>query len=93
MALQSFSAWCSLVYVSTNLLSGLNTTSIAKDDDTLGIDSENIVMDNSIKNIALFGVDARNTEFTGRSDVIMILSVDNRHGKIKMTSILRDSEL
>ena len=82
-----------LVYVSTNLLSGLNTTSIAKDDDTLGIDSENIVMDNSIKNIALFGVDARNTEFTGRSDVIMILSVDNRHGKIKMTSILRDSEL
>lgn len=82
-----------LVYVSTNLLSGLNTTSIAKDDDTLGIDSENIVMDNSIKNIALFGVDARNSEFTGRSDVIMILSVDNRHGKIKMTSILRDSEL
>ena len=50
-------------------------------------------MDKSIKNIALFGVDARNTEFTGRSDVIMILSVDNRHGKIKMTSILRDSEL
>ena len=82
-----------LVYVSTNLLSGLNTTSIAKDDDTLGIDSENILMDNSIKNIALFGVDARNTEFTGRSDVIMVLSVDNRHGKVKMTSILRDSEL
>ena len=72
-----------LVYVSTNLLSGLNTTSIAKDDDTLGIDSENILMDNSIKNIALFGVDARNTEFTGRSDVIMVLSVDNRHGKVK----------
>ena len=38
-------------------------------------------------------MDARNTEFTGRSDVIMVLSVDNRHGKVKMTSILRDSEL
>ena len=29
----------------------------------------------------------------GRSDVIMILSVDNRHGKLKLTSILRDSEV
>lgn len=82
-----------LVYVSTNLLSGLTTTSIAKDNDSLGIDAENIVMDDSIKNIALFGVDSRNGEFKGLSDVIMILTVDNKHGKIKMTSILRDSEV
>lgn len=82
-----------LVYVSTGLLSGLTTTTIAKDDDSLGIDAKNIVMDDSIKNIALFGVDSRNGEFTGLSDVIMILTVDNKHGKIKMTSILRDSEL
>lgn len=82
-----------LVYVSTNLLSGLSTTTIAKDDDSLGIDTKNIVMDDSIKNIALFGLDSRNGEFTGRSDVIMILSVDNKHGKLKLTSILRDSEL
>lgn len=84
-----------LVYVSTTFLSGLTTTSIAKDNDALGIDADNIVMDNSIKNIALFGVDSRNGEMLdgNRSDVIMILTVDNRHGKIKMTSILRDSEL
>ena len=82
-----------LVYVSTNLLSGLTITSIAKDNDSLGIDAENIVMDDSIKNIALFGVDSRNGEFKGLSDVIMILTVDNKHGKIKMTSILRDSEV
>lgn len=82
-----------LVYVSTGLLSGLTTTSIAKDDDSLGIDTQNIVMDDSIKNIALFGVDSRNGEFKGLSDVIMILTVDNKHGKIKMTSILRDSEV
>ena len=50
-----------LVYVSTNILAGLTTTSIAKDDGALGIDTENIVMDNSIKNIALFGVDSRST--------------------------------
>ena len=82
-----------LVYVSTNILAGLTTTSIAKDDGALGIDTENIVMDNSIKNIALFGVDSRSNSFSGRSDVIMILSVDNRHGKLKLTSILRDSEV
>lgn len=82
-----------LVYVSTNILAGLTTTSIPKDDGALGIDTENIVMDNSIKNIALFGVDSRSNSFSGRSDVIMILSVDNRHGKLKLTSILRDSEV
>ena len=82
-----------LVYVSTNLLANLTTTSIAKDNDSLGIDTENIVMDSSIKNIALFGVDSRNGDFTGLSDVIMILSVDGVHGKLKLTSILRDSEL
>ena len=32
-----------LVYVSTNLLANLTTTSIAKDNDSLGIDTENIV--------------------------------------------------
>lgn len=82
-----------LVYVSTNLLANLTTTSIAKDNDSLGIDTENIVMDSSVKNIALFGVDSRNGDFTGLSDVIMILSVDGVHGKLKLTSILRDSEL
>ena len=82
-----------LVYVSTGLISGLTTTTIAKDDEALGIDPENIVMDDSVRNIALFGVDSRNGEFTGLSDVIMILTVDNKHGKIKMTSILRDSEV
>ena len=82
-----------MVYVSTNLLADLTTTSIAKDNDTLGIDAESIVMDDSIKNIALFGVDSRTSDFTGRSDVIMILTVDNKHQKLKLTSILRDSEL
>ena len=48
------------------------------------------ISDNNITNIALFGVDSRNGE-AARSDAIMILSVDNRHKKIKLASILRDS--
>lgn len=60
------------------------TTSAAEGD-------EPIILDDSITNIALFGVDARDSSFEGRSDVIMIVSIDNRHGKIKMSSILRDT--
>lgn len=82
------------VYISTDLLEGLTTTAITKDPLELGIDpNSNIIMDDSIKNIALFGLDARNDDFKGNSDAIMILTVDNKHGKIKMTSILRDSRV
>lgn len=43
----------------------------------------------SIKNIALFGIDS--AEMKGRSDAIMILTLDDEHKKIKLTSIMRDS--
>ncbi|MPQ43555.1 LCP family protein [Clostridium tarantellae] len=43
-----------------------------------------------IKNIALFGVDAPDGK-AGRSDAIMILTLDSEHNKMKVTSIMRDS--
>lgn len=46
--------------------------------------------DSNIKNIVLFGIDSEQGE-AGRSDSTMILSVDNVHNKIKLTSIARDS--
>lgn len=45
---------------------------------------------NSIINIALFGVDAVDGG-TGRSDSIMIATIDTVHKKLKLTSIMRDS--
>lgn len=45
---------------------------------------------NSIINIALFGVDAVDGE-AGRSDSIMIATIDTVHKKLKLTSIMRDS--
>ncbi len=78
----------SIVY----MLSGLTMTSITKNPDALGI-SSSAVSDPQITNIALFGLDAREDSNTGRSDVVMILSVDNRHHTLKLTSILRDSEV
>lgn len=63
------------------------------DKDNLGIvedelkDYDNV---NKIRNIALFGVDSTDGE-TGRSDSIMIATVDPVHNKLKLTSIMRDS--
>jgi LCP family protein required for cell wall assembly len=42
-------------------------------------------------NIALFAVDKRTAEDAGNSDVIMIISIDQTTGKIKMSSIMRDT--
>lgn len=43
-----------------------------------------------IKNIMLFGTDASELDSTGRSDSMMILTVDPIHDKIKITSLMRD---
>lgn len=43
-----------------------------------------------IKNIAIFGIDGTEGE-PSRSDCIMILTIDNIHDKLKLTSIIRDS--
>ena len=81
-----------LIYIATHLLDDLTTTNITKDPTALGIDPS-VTMDDSIKNIALFGLDQRSaySEDSTRSDVIMVLTVDNKHKKLKITSILRDS--
>lgn len=52
----------------------------------------NVKPDTSITNIALFGLDTREDDEIGtRSDCMMILTVDNTHGKVKLTSLMRDS--
>ncbi|MDZ5039460.1 LCP family protein [Clostridium perfringens] len=62
-------------------------------EDNLGIDKDidaKLSKYDGITNIALFGIDA--TEGTaGRSDAIMIATVDKIHNKLKLTSIMRDS--
>lgn len=45
---------------------------------------------NSVINIALFGVDSDDGS-TGRSDSIIIATIDTIHKKLKLTSIMRDS--
>ena len=55
------------------------------------VEANNDVFTEDVKNIALFGLDTRSDKMTGRADAIMILTIDKKHNKIKMTSIARDS--
>ncbi len=75
-------------YVYGYLLRGLTFRQIDKD--LLGIQKSEA---GGVKNIALFGLDAREDENEGRSDALIVLSVDSKRNKLKMTSILRDSEV
>lgn len=60
-----------------------------KDNASLGIQDSSII--DNVLNIALFGVDQREAGERGRSDSIMIASIDKKHSKIKLVSIMRDS--
>lgn len=80
-----------MMYVSTDLLSELSSISITKDKEKLGIRPD-ATTDDNITNVVLFGLDSRDGSFQNAlSDAIIVLSIDNKHNKIKMTSILRDT--
>ncbi len=52
----------------------------------------NTTLTKKVTNIALFGVDSRNPDgYTGNTDSIMIVSLDEIHNKIKITSVMRDT--
>jgi LCP family protein required for cell wall assembly len=54
--------------------------------------SDPAARDPQISNIMLFGYDPRWTnDGKGLSDTMILLSLDNRHGKIKLTSFMRDT--
>lgn len=64
------------------------------DDNDVGISDEinSTYSDSGIINIALFGLDTRDeNSFNGRSDTIMIFSINKATNDVKITSILRDS--
>lgn len=58
------------------------------DENDLGITTSDF---SSVRNIALLGIDSRDESNSGRSDAIVILTVDKKHKKLKLTSIARDT--
>lgn len=65
-----------------------NRTQLSQDPNDLGI---NMNLPDGITSIALFGIDARNNNFKGLSDSIMIITADAEHNSIKLISVMRDS--
>lgn len=87
----------SIVTLAQSLASQKSVRNISFDRDNaaLGI-SDNALkrqekMVNPPTNIALFGVDKREEGDQENSDVIMIVSIDQEKGKVKMASIMRDT--
>lgn len=69
------------------------TTSSLKDGDaSLDLFDGTLLNDPMILNIMIFGEDsgADSTTEYGRSDTMIMLSIDNRHKQLKMTSFMRD---
>lgn len=62
--------------------------SVTKDNEVLEVKDKN---EGDILNIALFGIDRRSKEEAVRSDCIIILSIDKKYNKIKVSSIMRDT--
>ena len=88
-------AGIAIILVSTIVLSiflsglGYNYNKITNNHEDLGV--ENII-DKDIVNVALFGIDTRNTKsFKGNSDSIMVLSLNTKTKKVKIISLMRDS--
>lgn len=65
-------------------------------------DSDKVVINEGLneeietyRNIALFGIDSRGSEFddSAHSDTIIIVSINNKTGEVKMASVYRDTML
>lgn len=69
------------------LVGGLNRSEI--DESKLSVNEE--YGDKKIMNIALYGIDSRNHNYQGRSDAILIASINGKTGQIKLISIARDT--
>lgn len=88
-------------YKEITVSSGNSTqNSGVKHNDTSGSDNEDVVVpysgellnDPMVLNIMLFGEDTRaDAEQAGNSDTMVIFSIDTRHKKMKMLSLMRDT--
>jgi LCP family protein required for cell wall assembly len=74
-----------------SLLNKVKKQELPKTNEELGIvEKPEEKKDDSIVNIALFGLDRRDPDQASRSDSIMVLTIDNKHKKIKLASLMRD---
>lgn len=82
-----------MYYYATHILNNLDRVQIQQDNKSLGIDSQvdtELSKFKGITNVVIFGVDEPKGT-PGRSDTIMIATIDTNNNTLKLTSIMRDS--
>ncbi len=93
---------CILVFIAYHVFIKVDVTKVGKvnmDEEVINSSINEAVADNeemkSYTNIALFGVDSREGELTKntRTDTIIIASINNSTGEIKLCSVYRDTYL
>lgn len=72
------------------LLNQFEDRQVTINEENIGI-SDTTFTSKNIINIMLFGIDDRKDGTKPRSDSMMILTIDKKLGKIKLTSLMRDS--
>ena len=55
------------------------------------VNDSDLLSDSKVLNVMLFGEDNHSKDTTGRSDSLMLMSIDNREKKLKLTSFQRDT--
>lgn len=68
-----------------------SVSALLGDGTQLSLTDGELLQDAKVLNIMLFGEDNRKGSDHGRSDTMIMLSIDNRHKKLKMTSFQRDT--
>ncbi len=71
------------------LFSGMEQESALSGED-VGIESQDY-HSSDVVNIALFGIDTTGESMTGRSDSIIVVSLDNKNKEIRLSAIQRDT--
>lgn len=75
------------VGVYSYVLQNYTSTTLAKNE---YISDSELKSDSAVTNILLMSVDNENTSDNTRSDSMILLSIDTKHSKLKVTSFLRD---
>lgn len=73
--------------LTNSILSDIHDSNI----DTSSLEDKSHTYKDGIKNILVMGTDARPGDTVSRADSMMILTIDNIHNDIKITSLARDS--
>ena len=68
-----------------------NSESVEANSATQNIAINDAIISDDITNVLLIGTDARNSNERGRSDAMMIATIDEKHRSMKLTSLARDT--